>query len=205
MFVPNQPTEQESREFLSVPRSQAVRPYFLYVGRLEKLKGLQKVIPFFAQQDQVNLLVVGTGQYEHELKHLARKSPYVVFLGSLPFDRLRQLYAHAVAVIVPSLCYETFGLVVAEAFSFKTPVIAQDIGALSELVTMSGGGLLYRNSQEFAYAIELLRRNPELKIDLGERGHETYQKQWTEEQHLDRYLALIKQIGERKQIGYATV
>ena len=122
----------------------------------------------------------------------------MTFLGALSFERLRQLYAHAVAVIVPSLCYETFGQVVAEAFSFKTPVVARDIGALSELVATSGGGLLYRNGHELGDAIESLRTNPELKAELGKRGHEAYRKQWTEEEHLDRYLALISRIGERK-------
>ena len=203
MFVPNRPAESLSSESLPIFSTSGQRPYFLYVGRLEKLKGLQEVIPYFAQQDQADLLVAGTGQYEAELKRLARDSRHVTFLGSLPFERLRQRYAHAVAVIVPSLCYETFGLVAAEAFSFKTPVIARDIGALSELVTMSGGGLLYRNSQELRDAIESLLANPELKRELGKRGHEAYQKQWTEEQHLDRYLALISRIGERKRVGHA--
>jgi glycosyltransferase involved in cell wall biosynthesis len=205
MFVPNRPTEQESGEFLSAPQFHALRTYFIYVGRLEKLKGLQEVIPFFAQQDQVDLLVAGTGQYEAELKRLAQGSSRITFLGALPFERLRELYSHAVAVVVPSLCYETFGQVVAEAFSFETPVIARDIGALSELVTMSGGGLLFRNSRELGQAIESLRANPALKAELGKRGREAFQKQWTEEQHLDRYLALISRIGKRKRVGYATV
>jgi glycosyltransferase involved in cell wall biosynthesis len=205
MFVPSRQAEQERGEFLPASLPDGQLPYFLYVGRLEKLKGLQEVIPFFAQQDQADLLVAGTGQYESELKRLAQDSPRVTFLGALPFERLRQLYAHAVAVIVPSLCYETFGQVVAEAFSFKTPVIARDIGALSELVTTSGGGLLYRNGHELGDAIESLRTNPELKAELGKRGHEAYRKQWTEEENLDRYLALISRIGERKRAEHAMV
>lgn len=205
MFIPNRSTEQERGESLSVFQPNGQRPYFLYVGRLEKLKGLHEVIPFFAQQDQVDLLVAGTGHYEAELKRLAQDSPRLTFLGALPFEQLRQLYRHAVAVVVPSLCYETFGLVVAEAFSLKTPVIARDIGALSELVATSGGGLLYRNVQELGDAIESLRTNPALKAELGKRGYEAYQQQWTEEQHLDQYLALISRIGERKRVGYATV
>lgn len=205
MFIPKQSVQSSGSESVPVKPMSGQRPYFLYVGRLEKLKGLQEVIPFFVQQDQVNLLVAGTGQYEAELKRLGRNSPRVTFLGSLPFEQLRQLYAHAVAVVVPSLCYETFGQVVAEAFSFKTPVIARDIGALSELVTMSGGGLLYRNSQELGAAIESLRTNPALKTELGARGYEAYRQEWTEEQHLDRYLALISRIGEKKRAGHATV
>ena len=205
MFIPTQPAQNQSNESVSVKPMSDQRPYFLYVGRLEKLKGLQEVIPFFTQQDRADLLVAGTGQYEAELKCLAQGSPHVTFLGSLPFERLRPLYADAVAVVVPSLCYETFGQVVAEAFSFKTPVIARNIGALSESVTMSGGGLLYRNDQELRDAIESLRVNPDLRAELGKRGHEAYRKQWTEEQHLDRYLALILRIGERKRGKHAPV
>lgn len=205
MFVPSRPAEQASGEPLPASPPDGQRPYFLYVGRLEKLKGLQEVIPFFAQQDRADLLVAGTGQYEAELKRLAQDSPRITFLGTLPFERLRNFYSYAVAVIVPSLCYETFGLVVAEAFSVKTPVIARDIGALSELVATSGGGLLYRNSHELRDAIESLRTSTELKIQLGERGYQAYRKHWTEEQHLDQYLALISRIGERKRVGDARV
>lgn len=205
MFVPGRPAPNAEEETAAGLRKQARQPYFLYVGRLEKLKGLQDVIPVFSSGAQVDLVVVGTGGFEADLKRLAAGSSQITFLGSLPFDQVRQLYEGAIAVIVPSLCFETFGQVVAEAFSHKTPVIARDIGALSELVTMSGGGLLFRNSQELAAAIESLRRNPALEAELGERGHEAYQKQWTEEQHLDQYLALISRIRERKQGKSTTV
>ncbi|MEC4888437.1 MAG: glycosyltransferase family 4 protein [Nitrospira sp.] len=204
MFIPSQPVNTQPVDSLPMQPMSGERPYFLYVGRLEKLKGLQEVIPFFTQQDRADLWVAGAGQYEAELKRLAQDSPRVKFLGSLPFERLRQLYTGAAAVVVPSLCYETFGQVVAEAFSLKTPVIARDIGALSELVTMSGGGLLYRNSRELGAAIESLRANPARRAELGARGYEAYRQEWTAEQHLDRYLALIDRISRQKGIEHVS-
>lgn len=204
MFVPSRPAQKENSESAPTSQSNAQEPFFLYVGRLEKLKGLQEVIPIFSQQNKVDLQVAGTGHYEVALKRLAQGSPRVRFHGALPFERLRQLYAHAVAVIVPSLCYETFGQVVVEAFSCKTPVIARDIGALSELVKTSGGGLLYRNSNELVEAIESLFGNPELQEDLGKQGYKAYHKHWTEEHHFDQYMALISRIGKGKEIGPVT-
>ena len=51
---------------------------------------------------------------------------------------LSALNADAVAVLVPSLAYETFGLIGLEAFAQRTPVIAHDRGAVREVVEESG-------------------------------------------------------------------
>lgn len=201
MFVPRGSAGLSGPSADSAPESR--QPYFLYVGRLEKLKGLQDVIPLFAADARADLVVVGTGRYEAELKRRAEGNSRIRFLGSLPFDQLRNLYANAMAVIVPSLCYETFGQVMAEAFSFNTPVIARDIGALSELVTTSGGGILYRTESELRDAITSLSTHPELRAQLGARGHAAFSTHWTEEVHLEQYFALIGDI-QRKRDAHVT-
>lgn len=175
------------------------QPYFLYVGRLEKLKGLQDVIPVFMRDTPADLVVVGTGRYEPELKRRAGGSSRIRFLGPLPFAQLRHLYAKATALIVPSLCYETFGQVVVEAISFRTPVIARDIGALSELVAVSGGGILYRTESELRDAIESLCRCHDRRAQLGERGHAAVSQYWTEDIHLEQYFTLISRIQRKRE------
>ena len=48
--------------------------------------------------------------------------------------------------LVPSSGYEVLGLIILEAYLQRTPVIAHDLGALTEVVEQSQGGLLYRNA-----------------------------------------------------------
>ena len=102
------------------PRPQA-RPYFLFVGRLEAIKGLQTLIAAWDKVPDFDLLVAGDGEYAGALRAQAAGNPRIRFLGHVPQDQLGALYVHAVACIVPSLVYETFGIIVIEAFMRKTP------------------------------------------------------------------------------------
>ena len=106
--------------------------YFLFVGRLEKLKGLQDVIPLFVDAPELNLVIAGTGAYEPLLRQLAATSANIHFLGMLPMTDLKNLYRGALATIIPSLCYEISPQVLGESWSCGTPIIARKIGALEE-------------------------------------------------------------------------
>ena len=90
------------------------------------------------------------------LRTQAASNPRIRFLGHVPQDALGALYVHAVACIVPSLVYETFGIIVIEAFMRKTPVIARDRGSLTEIVEDSGGGLVFRTEDELLAAVARL-------------------------------------------------
>jgi len=176
-------------------------PFFLFVGRLEKLKGLQDLIPLFMQNDYGILVVAGSGSYERELKDLSGGHHRIRFLGSVVGDDLKRLYTDALAVVVPSLCYETFGQVILEAFAARTAVIARDIGALSELVKESEGGILYRQPAELQEALARIRTQKEERERLAENGHRAYLRYWTEEQYLSRYFELISEIVEQKPLA----
>lgn len=170
------------------------KPYFLFVGRLEKIKGVQVLIDLFRDYHAADLLIAGAGTYEGELRQLAAGLPHVHFLGRLDQARLQSFYRQAIAVVVPSLCFETFGFVVIEAFATKTPVIVHDIGALPEVVTSGGGGLIYRTVAELRAAVERLQAEPGLRRDLGEQGYRSYMERYTEVAHLRQYYALIEGI-----------
>lgn len=176
------------------------RPYFLFVGRLEYIKGVQNLIPVFKDQPQYDLLIAGDGEYREALEAQAGDSSNIKFLGRLDQSRLRELYRSAVAVIVPSICYETFGIIIIEAFSLKTPVIVNDLGALPEVVEDSGGGFIYRNENELTTAMTKLAEDPSLRNDLGKKGYAAYLQFWNEEAHMERYLGVIAEIKELKEI-----
>lgn len=200
MFVPkpdNSHDSDESRQ-QQLPLNSG-RPYFLFVGRLEKLKGLQDVIQLFKEYQHADLLIAGNGTYQKKLQELADGSPQIKFLGTQSYEELHNLYRGAVAVIVPSLCYETFGQIIVEAFAHKTPVIVNDIGALRELVRESDGGLLYRNNSEMLKAMELFRTNEVMRSEFGKKGYAAYLKYWTEESHFEQYFKLIADLKEARQ------
>lgn len=178
------------------------RPYFLFVGRLEAIKGLQALVAAWSKVPDFDLLVAGAGDHGSDLRAQAAANTRVRFLGHVPQNALGALYVHAVACIVPSLVYETFGLIVIEAFMRKTPVIARDRGGLTEIVDDSGGGILFRTEEELLTAIDRLGRAPEERTRLGERGYGAFLRFWSREAHMKQYYGLVEQTA-RTALGRA--
>ena len=174
------------------------RPYFLFVGRLVKIKGVQTLFPIFERYPQADLLIAGEGEYGPQLRRLARDLPNVKFLGPLSHDVLRGYYGQAIATIMPSICYEVFGIVLLESFALKTPVIVRELGGMPEAVEDSGGGFRYRSDDELRHAMQRLQAEPALRQSLGENGYAAYLRLWNEEPHLRRYFELIEAAHARR-------
>jgi len=176
------------------------RPYALFVGRLERIKGADRLIEAFRGYRGLDLLIAGDGEEGADLRRQAEGLDHVHFLGRLSQAQLAVLYKGATALVVPSAGYEVFGLAVLEAFARRTPAVVHDLGALPELIEDSGGGLVYRTQDELVASLERLRAEEGLRDELGGRGHDAWRRLWSEERHLDAYFAAI----EQAQSGKAT-
>lgn len=174
------------------------RPYVLFVGRLEKIKGLQTVIPLWDQVGDVDLLIVGAGTYGETLREQAQGRPNVKFLGALSQKELGALYYHAVATLVPSITYETFGIIIVESFARKTPVIVRRLGALPEVVEDSGGGFIYETDADLVAAVRQLVDRPDLQAELGDSGYRAFVRLWSPEAHVKLYFDTINQTALEK-------
>jgi glycosyltransferase involved in cell wall biosynthesis len=179
--------------------AQRERPYFLFVGRLERLKGVQVLVEAFRNYREADLLVVGEGEYKAELERQAAGLDHVQFLGRVHPSELAPLYAGAISLVVPSIGYEVFGIVILEAFAQRTPAIVHDLGALPEVVEESGGGLIYRTPDELVAALERLRTDTTLRNDLGGRGHDAVKRLWSEEAHVAQYFEAIEEARGTRQ------
>lgn len=178
------------------PASPSDRPYFLYVGRLERLKGPLTLLPLFARTAQgpppADLVIAGAGSQADELStRLALGDGHVHWMGELSHARLVELYRRAVAVIVPSQTYEVFPQVVMEAFAVSTPVLVRDIGPLPEIVSDSRGGLVYRTDEELRRIMLRLVLDRGYRDRLGKAGHRMTETAWSEESSISRYLEVI--------------
>lgn len=171
------------------------RPYFLFAGRLERIKGLHDVIPLFADHPDADLLVAGAGSEADALRRLAGGNPRVIFLGRVEPEALEALQGDAVAALVPSVFYETFGLAAIEAARVGTPMIVRDRGPLPDLARLSEGMV-------FSTPGELLVHMRTLQADVGERRRRgraaarAFAAHWSEGVVLPRYLeALARAAG----------
>ena len=187
-FLPDPPAEPPPVE----DASPHARPYFLFVGRLERLKGLDDVIPVFEKYTDADLVVIGDGTHATALRALARDNPRVRFVGRVPNQDLGAYYRHAIALVVPSVGFETFGITLIEGFSHRLPVIARRVGPFPEIVRQSGAGLLFDTPAELVEALTALQGDPCKRAALAQAGYEAYCTRWCERVVVPRYIALFE-------------
>ena len=104
----------------------------------------------------------------------------------------------ASVLVVPSICFESFPIVVAEAFACGTPVIASHLGALGEIVEDGVTGALVPPGDPVALHVKLASflSDPGLPVRLGDSARLVYQERYTPEVNLRRiydiYASAIK-------------
>lgn len=114
--------------------------YFLFVGLLEEHKGVLNLVEAFChakEEIDANLLIVGIGSLEDKLHQVIAQNgcqSRVKLLGKISDRRvLTNLYANALALVIPSIGTENAPLVALEALACGTPVIASNQGGLPEI------------------------------------------------------------------------
>jgi glycosyltransferase involved in cell wall biosynthesis len=173
------------------------RPYFLYAGRLEPVKGAATVVDAFRRRRSEDLVVAGDGGLAGSLRRRARDLPHVRFTGWLEAAELDALYRGALAVVVPTLGHESFGLVPVEAFARGTPAIVHRFGSLRALAEETGAALAYETPAELDAALDRVATDGRLRKDLGTRARAAYRDRFVPEVHLSRYLSLIEELARR--------
>lgn len=180
---------------ISACESPHARPYFLFVGRLDVIKGLDDVIPVFRRYCGADLLVVGDGEHGSTLRLLAAGCDRVHFLGRLPFAELDRYYRHALALVAPSVCFETFGIVLIESFRQGTPVLARRVGPLTEIVERSGAGLLFGGPDELEGAMHMLQEDAALRGRMAAAALASFDHYWSERVVVRQYLDVVARIA----------
>jgi len=160
-------------------RAPSARPYFLFAGRLETIKGPQTLIGHFAGASGPQLWIAGRGSLDGALRRMAAGHPRIRFLGYVSEPRLSELFRDAEALLVPSRAHEVFPLVILEAFRRATPVVARRLGGMTEAVESSGGGFVYTTESELDAIIGTLLGNPFLRARLGALGRAAFEERWT--------------------------
>lgn len=155
------------------------RVNILFVGRLEKRKGLDYLLGAYAEVKrkipEARLIVVGPGtrlrrKYE---KYVAQNHlEDVVFIGYSDYSELPGYYSTADVVCSPAIGRESFGIVLLEAMATGRPLVASDIPGYTSVVTDGIEGILVppQNTQKLAEALVTLITDKSLRREMGLRG-----------------------------------
>lgn len=174
------------------------KPFFLFVGRLEKIKGVQDIIPAFGGETGPDLVIIGDGEYASTLREQAKGMSRVKFLGRKPPESLPPYYRDALALITPSLCFETFGIVLIEAFRLGLPVIARRLGPFPEIVEKGRAGLLFQTEAELREAISNLEQDQRRRAEMSKMAKQSFLRHWSEAAVMRRYFELLEEAARKK-------
>jgi glycosyltransferase involved in cell wall biosynthesis len=155
----------------ALPANLRTRDYLLVCGTVEPRKNIARILAAYRTSAvQSPLVIVGPdGSDGGDLPELIRNTPGVVRLPYQDRTTVLALLAHARALVMPSLA-EGFGLPVAEAMTFGTPVITSSMGALAE--TAADGALLVDplDTAALADAMVAIERDAALRARLSAAG-----------------------------------
>jgi glycosyltransferase involved in cell wall biosynthesis len=158
--------------------------YALFLGRHTPEKGLSTLLEAWERlPSAVPLVIAGDGPIRPQLEaEVARKGiANVHFVGRLKREEAYDAIKKAAFLIVPSTWYETFGLVVVEAFACGTPVLASHIGAIQEMVDDGVTGLHFAPGNPDALAKKVAwawGHAPEMAA-MGKAGRRAYEDRYT--------------------------
>ena len=150
----------EARNMLGLNNGKII----LFVGRIDPLKGLENMIRAMPRLDSTLspiLVIVGGDDYSREefrsLQTVSAElgiSEKVVFMGTVSQDKLPNLYSAADVCVIPSY-YESFGLVALESLACGTPVVATDVGDMTNILTDRISGTVIGNNTPDSLALTI--------------------------------------------------
>ncbi|MCU0667548.1 MAG: glycosyltransferase family 4 protein, partial [Patescibacteria group bacterium] len=171
IIVPNGIDYDKYAQTAKIPKPDNKKKTILYLGRLEKRKGVDHLISAYAKlrqsHDDVKLLIAGNGVKSTSLQRMVSQYeiPDVTFLGFIHDNDKPTLMHSADLFCSPALYGESFGVVLLEAMAVYTPIVAGNNTGYSSVMTGRGRLSLVTATQttDFAQRLELMLYDNEVR------------------------------------------
>jgi glycosyltransferase involved in cell wall biosynthesis len=180
----------------------------LFVGRLEKIKGIEFLIQAIALiikvVPQTTLTIIGEGSHKTDLFNLTKRlhlEKYIQFIGWVENKDLDTYYEKASIVVVPSADIEVFGLVILEAMSMGRPVIGTNVGGIPEIIDDGINGYLVepKNPEQIAVKVIKLFSEGDLLTALG-RNARKKAEEFRIEKHVDNLEKIYEEVMNKYKL-----
>lgn len=197
--------QESSIDKQSVRGRYGVNPHeklVLCVGRLVPQKGIEhliRAVPMIVGRfPEAKCIVVGEGWLRAHLEYVARSTGHqwkIRFTGFIPDSELVALMKSADVLVVPSI-YEPFGIVALEGMAAGVPVVASQVGGLTEVIEHDRTGIVVytRNPHSVAWGVNRVLSDPDHAEWLVRNAKETVQKTYSWEAIAKRTVKVYKEV-----------
>ncbi|CDF57724.1 glycosyltransferase family 4 protein [Thermobrachium celere] len=138
---------------------------FVFLGNLLFSKGLNWLIETFKEIENknINLIICGDGPLRDYVIKETQNDNRIIYKGHVSGKQKEDILVQGDVLIMPSICNETFGRVIVEAYKYGMPVIGSNLGGIPEVIKNNETGLIVEASdkKQLKDAIEymVLRKN----------------------------------------------
>lgn len=176
--------------------------YFLFIAKLEPLKGIYPLLEACRQAPDVRLKIAGRAD-----DAIFRQLPQLLstnaeYIGMKQGDELRELVLQARAIVIPSLWYENQPFSILEAFAAGKPVIASDLGGMTELVKNGERGILVPpgDVKALAEAMDWMNAHPFKAKEMGGRARAYASVIHSSEAHYKKLMWIYEHVLQRNTL-----
>lgn len=173
------------------------KKYFMYLGRIDELKGIKLLLDSWEEIDD-KLIIVGKGPEENYLKEYIKnkKITNIEYLGFKKKKDVLNLLKETKALIVPSQWYEGFPMTIVESFSMGVPVIAGDIGNLGVIIKNNVNGCLFKYDDfaDLRKVINKVKDNSKILRDLSSKANKEFNLKYDDKSNYKILMNIYKDV-----------
>jgi len=176
---------------IETEQSKADGSYVAYVGRISREKGVHVLLEAARMCPDIQFRIAGKINPAFRLPDILPQN--VKLEGFLKRDELPSFYKKSRLFVSTSICFETFGISIAEAMLYSKPVIVSNIGVFPEFVEDGVTGFLSEpgNAEDLAKRIRHLWNDTDLCIEIGNAGRERVLNKYSPESYYERLITIL--------------
>jgi len=171
--------------------------FALFVGRLSREKGIRTLLDGWRKlKMSVPLVILGEGLCEEDVAEARAEMPCIQMSGWKEKDKVIETMKRARFLVLPSECYESFPLAIAEAFGCGLPLVASSIGSIAELVDDGRTGLTFRpgDAQDLAAKVEWAWTHPGEMEEMGRHARGEFESKYTASTNYEALSAIYTRV-----------
>lgn len=178
------------------------KPFVLFVGRIEKQKGLMTLVKTF-EGLSYHLKIIGfsnDGYIDELTKELEGKEHNIEFLGKMSFEEIVPYLRSCLFTVTPSEWYDNFPNVILESYAYKKAVVATDFGSLQYMVDdgVTGIKFKYVDIDDFRQKIVWMFEHQEEAKRMGENGYKLIETKYSPQTHYQTLMHLFEKVIEER-------